>query len=91
MNPIVFILIKTLNLFSWQLTIWFLLSWLIHYRVVNVNQSLVSSVFYTLDRLNTPILYKIRTLIKPINGVDLSPIILFLLIEFLISLLSYYG
>lgn len=90
-NPFVLILVKILQLFRFQLTVWFILSLLIYFKIINIHQPLVYKLFYVLEKINGYFLAYIRKFIKPINGIDLSPIVLYLAIELLISILIYYG
>ena len=56
------------------------LSWLIAFNVVNIRNDLVRSIWNMLDALTTPLLRPIRRLLPNMGGIDISPVILFLLI-----------
>ncbi|MEO1039103.1 MAG: YggT family protein [Pseudomonadota bacterium] len=58
------------------------LSWLIAFNVVNSNNQLVSTIWRFSTGLTEPILRPIRSVIPPLGGMDLSPLILLLVIYF---------
>lgn len=90
MNPFVNLIITILSLYSWVLISQILLFWLIYFRIVNPAQPLVSKVFSVLNQLTEPVLRRIRAVLPPVNGIDLSPIALFLALYFLQDFLVYY-
>jgi YggT family protein len=57
--------------------------WLIHFSIINQYQPLVQKIFKTLKQLIEPVLSRIRSILPSMNGLDLSPIVLFLLIYFI--------
>lgn len=89
-NPIVYLLSMLLNLYSLILIIWIVLSWLIAFGIVNPHQPFVARLNEALFCLTEPVLRRIRRFIPPMGMVDLSPIVLFIGIEFLDYTLRYY-
>jgi YggT family protein len=87
MNPVVQILDGLLNLFSMALFIWCLLSWF-----PNINRR--EQPWATLDNIVRPIMAPIQKIIPPIGNIDISPIVLMLVLQFLSrglhSLLMHY-
>lgn len=70
----------------------FIMSWLISFQVLNVNQPLVGQIWYTLQRLLDPIYRPIRRFMPDLGGIDLSPIIALLGIEIIrILLINNYA
>ncbi|MEM7470337.1 MAG: YggT family protein [Pseudomonadota bacterium] len=53
----------------------FVMSWLISFQVLNLNQPLVSQIWYGLQRLLEPIYGPIRRMLPQMNGIDLSPLV----------------
>ncbi len=90
MNPIVYLITLLLNLYSWVLIIWIVLSWLISFNVVNRYNPFVARVNDVLFRLTNPVLRPIRRVLPPVGGVDFSPIVLFIGIEVIRYSLFYY-
>ena len=58
------------------------LTWLVQFNVVNTSNQLVYMVGDFLFRITEPILKRIRSVIPPIGGIDLSPLILLLVLWF---------
>ena len=67
-----------LQLLIWIIIIQAILSWLVAFNVVNLNNRFVASVLYGLDRLLNPVLRPIRSLLPDMGGIDLSPLVLIL-------------
>ncbi len=57
-----------------------IMSWLINFGVLNINQPLVRSIWEGLTRLLEPIYGRIRQFLPNTGGLDLAPLIVFLLI-----------
>ncbi|WP_068309355.1 MULTISPECIES: YggT family protein [Kordiimonas] len=72
-----------LDIFKWMLIISIILGWLIHFGVVNAYQPFVQTVGRFLHAVTEPALKPIRRFIPTMGGMDISPIVLFLLIMFL--------
>ncbi len=87
MNVIILPLLKTvhmiLGLYSWILLITVILNWLILFRIVNSHQPFVHLISSLSFQITDPLLSFIRRYLPFINGIDLSPIILFFIIYFL--------
>ena len=60
-----------------------IMSWLIGFNVVNTRNQFVASVWRVLNAITEPILRPIRRIVPPVGGLDLSPIIVFVIIFFL--------
>lgn len=90
MNPFVWIISQILGIYSFIVIVWIILSWLIGFNVVNRHNRFVQTVEHILSRLVEPVLRPIRRFVPPIGGIDISPIILFLVISFIQYALVYY-
>ncbi|GAA6193268.1 YggT family protein [Phaeobacter gallaeciensis] len=55
-----------------------IMSWLINFQVLNLNQQLVSQVWYGLNRVLEPLYGPIRRMLPPMSGLDLAPLIVLL-------------
>jgi YggT family protein len=91
MNPLFYLLSTLLSLYGWVVIVWLILSWLISFNMVNRYHPFVGRAYDVLTRLTDPVLRYIRQVIPPIGGIDLSPILLFILIQFLEYSLHYYA
>lgn len=64
----------------WGLVIWAILSWLIAFNVVNMQNGFVRGVVTALDRFFNPMLRPIRRILPDMGGIDHAPMVLILLI-----------
>ena len=87
-------MIELLQFISYLLTIYVyiviamaILSWLIAFNVVNTRNPVVRMIAELLYRLTEPALRPIRNLLPNMGGIVISPIILFLIILFIQSVI----
>ncbi|GAB4233196.1 MAG: YggT family protein [Kiloniellaceae bacterium] len=83
LDPLIRILIIALDVYVWMVIISAILSWLVHFGVVNTRNQVVSMIGEFLWRLTEPALKPIRRILPNLGGIDISPIILILIIYFL--------
>jgi YggT family protein len=55
-----------------------IMSWLINFQVLNLNQQLVSQIWYMLQRILDPIYSRVRRFMPNLGGVDLTPLVVLL-------------
>ena len=94
LNPIAALLIEILEIYKWVVIAAVIVSWLVAFNVINTHNNFVRSLLRTLYTLTEPVFRQIRRVIPPISGLDLSPIIVFVIIWFLqytIQYLSFRG
>ena len=77
-----------LSLVWWVFLFMIIMSWLISFNVINTRNQFVAGVWRVLNQVTEPILRPIRRIIPPIGGLDLSPIIVFVIIFFLQSFIA---
>lgn len=65
-----------------------IISWLVAFRVLNVTQPLVRSLYTGLDRLLDPLYRPIRKIMPDFGGIDFSPLVLLLAISIVRRLLT---
>ena len=91
----VFAILSTLNLILgivwWVFLIMIIMSWLISFNVINTRNQFVAAVWRVLNQLTEPILKPIRRIIPPVGGLDLSPLVVFVIIFFLQQLIASYA
>ncbi len=63
-----------------------IMSWLINFQILNLHQQIVAQIWYGLNRLLEPIYTPIRRILPDTGGLDLAPLVAFIII---ISLRSY--
>ena len=73
-----------LELLVWAIIISAILSWLVAFDVINLRNRFVANVAHFLDAVTRPILRPIQRIIPPLGGVDISPIIAILLIQYVL-------
>ena len=77
-----------LTIIWWIFLIMIIMSWLINFNVNNTRNQFVASVWRIVNQITEPILKPIRRIVPPVGGLDLSPIIVFVIIFFLQSFLA---
>lgn len=88
--PFLELIITVLRLYVWVVIIGIILHWLLTFGAVNGRNELVQAINRFCSSATEPALRRIRRYVKPINGFDLSPIVLILGIYFIISCLRWY-
>jgi YggT family protein len=82
LDPLIQITIVALNIYVWLVIASAILSWLVHFGVVNTRNQVVSMIGEFLWRITEPALRPIRRFMPNLGGIDISPIILILVIYF---------
>ncbi|MEO7053523.1 MAG: YggT family protein [Rhizomicrobium sp.] len=80
MNPIFFLLIEVLEIYKWIVIAAVIVSWLIVFNVINTYNNFVRSLLHMLSALTEPVFRRVRKILPPMGGLDLSPIIVFVII-----------
>jgi YggT family protein len=80
---IVWLVDTILSLMTWAIILSAIFSWLFAFDVINRRNRFVAQLADFLDRITTPILAPFRRIIPPLGGIDISPIVVLLLINFL--------
>lgn len=57
-----------------------ILSWLINFQVLNVRQPLVAQIWFGLNRLLDPLYTPIRRMLPNMGGLDLAPLVVFIIV-----------
>ena len=83
MNDLVQIALLLIGVARTFIFIHFIMSWLISFNVLNLQQQFVAQVWYGLNRLLDPIYRPIRRVLPDMGGIDLSPIVALIGLEIL--------
>ena len=83
MNAILFLIIAVLDIVWWFIIISIVLSWLVSFNVINLQNQFVSSIYFSLNSVVEPMLKPFRRILPDMGGFDISPLILLVLIGFL--------
>jgi len=89
-NPFIDLIANLIHLYKWCVLLWMILTTLVSFKVINPYQPVVQRVMYALNRLVEPALRPIRKFLPDLGGIDISPIILWLLLDFAIEVLYRY-
>jgi YggT family protein len=81
---------KVIDIYTWIVIAGAIISWLVAFGVINVNNQFIRVVVDLLYRLTEPVLRPIRKILPNLGGVDISPVILLLGLFFIRSLLWEY-
>ena len=83
LNPIAWIIVEIIDIYVWVVIAAVVVSWLIAFGVINLYNQTARQIVHILEVLTEPFLRRIRRIVPPIGGLDLSPLILILLLYFI--------
>lgn len=89
-NPFIDLIATVVNLYSLALVVSIILNWLIYFDIINKNQPIISKAREVLYRVTEPVLKYVKKYMPLIASIDFSPLILFLLLRFFVSVLYTY-
>ena len=91
MRAILDVILFLLNIATWIIIVQAVMSWLVAFRVLSIQNPTVRSIWGGLERITEPVYAPIRRVIPPLGGLDLTPMAVLLLIFFLQRLIVRYG
>lgn len=83
LNPFLWLILTIIDIYFWIILATVILSWLVAFNVVNASNPYVRQIGYALRRLTEPLLAPIRRLLPDLGGIDVSPIVLLIGLQFL--------
>ena len=90
MNSLLGLIIQIIDLYKLVLLIYIIATWLISFNVINTSNRFIYSAMEILYRLSEPSLRLVRKYVPSFGNIDISPIIVYLLLWFIQSLLIEY-
>lgn len=78
MGPIFGLLSLAITIYIWIILIQVLISWLITFEVINVNNSKAQSLIVLLKKATDPVFKPIQKVVPTIGGIDITPILVIL-------------
>ena len=81
MRAVLAIVLEALELYKMVIIASAVMSWLVAFNVVNVRNDVVRSIWNMLNSLTEPGLKPIRRYMPNTGGVDISPVVLFRLVQ----------
>ena len=86
MNALAILIDQIVNIYIWTLLAYIIVGWLIAFRIINPWQPAVRMIVSVLGRMHEPILGRIRQFLPDLGDIDISPIIVFLGVQFIRNL-----
>ena len=90
MNSLLYLIVQIINLFEFVLIGYIILTWLINFNIIKIGNRFVYTIMDGLCRICEPSLNFVRRYLPAFGGIDLSPIVVFLGLWFIKSLLIEY-
>ena len=91
MHPVLWLIVTVLDIYFWILISAVVMSWLIGFNIINGHSDIVRQIRYALYRLTEPVLGPIRRFLPDLGGLDLSPLVALIALQFVRYLVIYYG
>jgi YggT family protein len=91
LNPFLWLVLRLIDLYSWVVIAAVVVSWLVAFGVINTYNRFARAIVQGLDALTEPVFRQVRRVIPPIGGLDLSPLIVLLALQFLSYVIVYYS
>ncbi len=90
MNSLLNLILQIISLYQFALLIYIIATWLISFNIINTSNQFVYGIINALYRLCEPSLRLVRQYMPNLGSIDISPIIVYLLLWFIKSLLIEY-
>lgn len=90
MHPVIWLISTVFWLLNAAVIVWIVLRLLIQFEIVNRFNPIVSQINLSLTKLLDPILNPIRRILPDLGGIDLSPLVLILALNFVEQTVYYY-
>ncbi|MGD0025650.1 MAG: YggT family protein [Xanthobacteraceae bacterium] len=90
MRALFLVIDLALELYIWVVIAAAIFSWLVAFNVVNTRNHFVGAIGEFLYRITEPALRPIRNMLPNLGGIDISPVILFLIIIFIRYVIALY-
>ena len=90
MNSLLGLIIQIINLYQFILIVYIITTWLLNFNIINASNRLVFTLMDAMYRLCEPSLRLVRRYLPVFGTLDLSPIVVYLGLWFVKSLLIEY-
>ena len=88
---LMYIIYQILNLYKYSVIVYVIISMLISFNVININNQFISMIMNFLFKLVEPSLRIIRRIIPNFGSIDITPVILIILIESILYIITKYS
>ena len=82
MNPFLWLILTIIDVYFWIILATVILSWLVAFNVINRSNPYVRQIGQALEKLTEPLLRPIRRVLPDLGGIDLSPVVLLIGMQF---------
>ena len=86
-----YIIFQILQIYKYSVIFYVIISMLVSFNVININNKIISIIMDFLFRLIEPLLKVIRNIIPNFGAIDISPVILIIIIEAFQYIMTKYG
>jgi YggT family protein len=90
MRAVFYVIDLALVLYIWVLIAAVVFSWLVAFNLVDARNQAIAIIGESLVRVTEPGLRPIRNAVPKLGGIDISPVILFLIIMFIRYVIALY-
>ncbi len=90
-NPFIWLILQVITIYTWIVVAAVVMSWLIAFGVINTYNRFARAVVQFLAAMTEPVFRQVRRIIPPIGGLDISPLIVLIALQFLSYLILYYA
>jgi YggT family protein len=90
MNPFVALIITVIDAYFFVVIASVVMSWLVAFDVVNMRNKFAAMIAQALFRLTEPVYQPIRRFMPNLGGIDISPVVIILGLQFLRNAIIYY-
>jgi YggT family protein len=90
MNPFIGLVFTIIDIYVYILIVNVVMSWLVVVNILRTDNRFVIAILYASQRLTNPLLNPIRNFLPNLGGIDISPVILIVLFQFIKRFIVYY-
>ena len=90
MNSLLMFIVRILDFYTLIVFFYVIISWLLHFNILNSGNIFLWKVFESLKKLTDPPLNYIRKYLPNLGGIDISPVLLILIIYLFKDLIIEY-
>lgn len=89
-NPIVWLALRLIDLYSWVVILAVVMNLLVQFGVINTYNRFARAVVSFLDAMTEPVFRQVRRFLPPLGGIDISPLIVLIVLQFIGYSIEYY-
>ena len=89
-TPLVWLLLTLIDIYIWVIIAAVVVSWLVAFGVINIHNQFARTVVRFLDAATDPVFRQVRRVIPALGGLDISPLIVLIALQFVRYAIGYY-